>query len=273
MSEVTPQTTPEQVAAFLKGKGLGTSEGQSPMPEPAIKGPDVQHEIGNLPPLAEEFIQSTATPKAVDPNTPGAEPVPGSQPTGPEKRIEVDPNPLVDPDNPTMEATVAWQMETAHLGHVEVTDEEKVLYLKATLNNATLYWDIKLLNGRLTAKVRSLNQYEFDVIFRALRLDEKDEIVVSPEQKFSRLQYYNCCLSVVELQKEPTGALEFKRRENADLDADANRLRDFHKERFSELYPPKWNQMITAARVFSIKEKLCNEALANEDFWPPADFG
>lgn len=259
-----PQTSPDQVADFLKNR-MPTAPPDNTVPP--INPVSVPLE---LDPEAEAFLQATATAKSAPSDTVGAVPVE----TPPEsKRLETDPSPLSDPGMPTMAHQVYWQARDQHVGDVVVSDEEKALYLKAALNDETLIWDISLLNGRLNVQCRSLNHYEIDAIFRAVRMDDDEKVIAFEEQRFSRIQWYTACLQVMAVQEKGMDYLHFDPKPMTQIDTDAQSIRVRYEEIYRHTSSPRWSQMLTALRIFSIKEKICNDALANEDFWKPADGG
>jgi hypothetical protein len=61
--------------------------------------------------------------------------------------------------------------------------------------------------------------------------------------------------------------------ESRQLEEDAAELRAHYEKTYRLTSSARWSQMLAAMRIFSIKEKLCNDALANEDFWKPAGGG
>lgn len=264
MPDEPTQTTPEQVQAFLQNRAV------PPTAPPEERAPQINPV--NIPleldPAAEAFVQSTATQKSATPDTPGA--VPAAPVEELPTRLETDPSPLSDPEMPTMSHKVFWAARDAHVGDVVVSDDEKAIYLKAALNDATLIWDIAMLQGQLKVKCRSLNHYELDVIFRAVRMDEEENVIAFEEQRFSRIQWYTACLQVMAIQDKGTTFLSFTPSKEADVNEDARKLREHYDETYQHTSPPRWSQMLTGLRIFSIKEKLCNDALANEDFWKPA---
>ena len=241
-----PQITPDQVKDFLEGKDVPIA--------------DVPKTSTDLPPLGE--IKVDLPP----PSAPTAQ-VAEAEDT----RLETEPNPLSDPAMPAMTQRIYWEARDSFAGDVKVSDDEKALYLKAALNDAILYWDVPLLHGRLKAKCRSLNHYEVDVIFRAIRLDEADGLIQFEEQRFSRIQWYTACMQVVAIQDKSMSPLTLEPSDPGQMDEDARKLRIHYDKTYRHLSSPRWAQMLTAMRVFAIKEKLCNDALANEDFWKPAD--
>ncbi len=258
---------PEQIARvrdFLKGN---TQPAPAPMSAddewPKVELPPINHDLGTLPPEAEAFMQATARPKET-PNAPSPPPA-AEAPV----RITVEATPTVQPGAPDMSQTAYWSMDTASLGKVQVEDDEKAIYLKAALTDTQIIWDIKLLKGQLTARVRSLRQYEYDVVFQALRLAIEDKQVQSSAEQYSYLQYYTCCLQVLQANGTGLQHLEFTWTEESDVRADAEKLRRHHATQMANMSSARWQHMLMAVRVFAVKEKICTEALANEDFWPP----
>jgi len=264
MDPEPPQTSPDQVAAFLQGRMPAAQPDNTVPPITPVSVPL------ELDPAAEAFLQATATPKSAPPTAPEAMPV-EEPPVA--TRLETDPSPLSDPGLPTMAHQVYWEARDAHVGDVVVSDEEKATYLKAALNDVPLIWDIELLSGQLKVKCRSLNHYEIDVLFRAVRMDIDDKVVVFEEQRFSRIQWYTACMQVMAVQDKGVDYVHFDPQPMQHVDEHARKVRERYEEMYRHTSSPRWSQMLTALRVFSIKEKLCNDALANEDFWKPADGG
>lgn len=267
MSEIPP-TSEADVLAFLQGREAVRTPRELGVPEPLPQVEPVSSNI-TLPPEAEEFVKSKEVVRsATTPVAAGAEP-----PVAPEDIEAADTavNDIARPDAPSVEQTIAFAKTDPVLkAEVTVTDEEKSLYLKAALNDVPIVWNIGVGDGSLRVRLRSITQYEVEVVFRAVRMDIADEDIILPEQQYTRMQWYSCCVQALEVQGKSFDHLSFTHDPASEkLDEDAQTLRTHWRSIHRNLSTARWNQMLMALRVFSFKEKLCNDALANKDFWEP----
>lgn len=248
------QVSLDEVRAFLRGEQVAARPPSDGGPQ---KPPPVDRVEVPLEGLGEEA--ENPGPQAYDSSRNHAE----------EPRINTgDPGPHTDPDLPTLRSEISWTLEDPRIGEIEVSEEEKALYLKAALNDVRVELPVQLAGG-LTVVCRALSNYECEVTFRAIQMAQDEGLITSPQQQFSYLQWYNVCQQVVAVQGKHLNPLTFNSHSD-DMDESAKKLRERYRELYRDVNAVRWAIMLNACRVFEIKLKICNDNLANLDFWQPA---
>lgn len=169
----------------------------------------------------------------------------------------------------------SWALQTPTLKkeHVEPTDMDKMLYLKAMLNEEPVEFNIPLPALNTSIGIRSLNNYEQDVIFRALELDQKDEEIVGPAQYVARIQYYSAALQITTFNKKQQDYVTFIKQNGKfpPTAESADKLREFTREFIGSNNWPTWQLKLTGLKIFEEKLTICNRAVLDENFWMPVD--
>lgn len=175
---------------------------------------------------------------------------------------------IFDEDQETLSSLASWAMDINKL-HVEVTELEKALYLKAVINDEEIVLPITLANG-ITFSFRPLINYDMDVVNRALQLDQTEGLITGPAQYASYIQYYAAALQIKAINGQPRNAVTFNQPWPDTLEA-AEQLRANVNEDIKKWTWPKWRAAVTALRIFEAKLALCNQNADNGNFWNPAD--
>jgi len=178
------------------------------------------------------------------------------------------PSPHTDLELPSMGNEVTWSYEDPVLKEVEVTDEDKALYLKAALNDRTVELPIRLLNDTMTVVCRSLSNFEYEVVFRAIHKAQEAGLITAEAQQISYIQWFCSCMQVVSVNGSQLNPPRFQ--SSADINECAEAVMESHRQRYRDMDAVRWALSLTAARVFECKLKVCNDNLANLDFWLPA---
>jgi hypothetical protein len=147
---------------------------------------------------------------------------------------------------------------------------DKMLYIKAMLNDVPVEFVISLPVGGLMMKIRSLNNYEQDVVFKALDMDQQDQEVKGPAQYVTRLQYHAAVMQIVEFNKERQDFVQFSPGETSVEEA-ANILRQRTRMYIGANNWPTWQVKLTGLRIFEEKLASCNRAVMDANFWMPVD--
>lgn len=187
-------------------------------------------------------------------------------------RLETPRNTSFDQSNFTQGALYAWSMMTPELSVVQVTDHEKALYLKAVLNDVPVIIPIELemgdnVFGNLTVELRTLNNYETDVVFLALEKDKEEGMIKGHHQLATRIQQYAAALQLLKVQGKPVKQIAFP--EPGDAHEDMIKLRAHVHKQVGAMQWPRWQAVLSALRVFETKIKICNDAALNGNFWTP----
>lgn len=189
-----------------------------------------------------------------------------------EPRSETARNTTFDQSNFTQGALYAWSMMTPELGAVAVSDIEKSKYIKAVLNDVPVVLPIELEMGNdeignITIELRTLSNYETDVVFLALEKDKEEGLIKGHHQLATRIQQYAGALQTLKVQEKVVTTIAFP--EPGDITTDRDKLRAFVTKHVSSMSWPRWQAILSALRVFETKLKICNDAALNGNFWKP----
>lgn len=177
---------------------------------------------------------------------------------------------MATPENSGIKAW-ALQMPTLNKKDVTPTHTDKMRYLKAMLNDAPVEFEISIPVGRLTMKIRSLNNHEQDVIFKALEMDQQDDEIAGPAQYVTRLQYYTAIMQIVEFNHARQPFLQFAPGDEYETtSAAAEKLRTETRTYIGGNNWPTWQVKLTGLRIFEEKLGACNRSVIDENFWMPA---
>lgn len=183
-------------------------------------------------------------------------------------------NEAFDQSQVTQASLYAWSMLTPELGTVEVTDVEKSAYLKAVLNDVPVVLDIDLaMAGKsidslpVTIRLRTLNNYEMDVVFMSLEKDREAGLISGHHQLATRIQQYAIAMQLQKVGQTTVKNLSFP--EPGDMDTDVEVLRKFLHDFVGRMSWPRYQAVLMALRVFETKLKICNDAALNGNFWKP----
>lgn len=230
-NEQPAQTTPDEVAQFLSGKA---PEAVAVPIDPAV--------------LGEILPEKEAEEK--------------------KERVVVPLDPVNDPRTPTQANVLRWTLEAENIGNITVTDDEKKLYLKAMLNDTPVIWDIAIEALGVTVRMQSANNFELDVLFRALREDEDAGLIRTPSDWATYLQQYAAAFQVCAFNSSPFERLALKEPYPTSKEA-ITALRSHRDKYLMPMNHARWQAILRAVRIFEIKKKLCTEAAINGDFWKP----
>jgi hypothetical protein len=187
-------------------------------------------------------------------------------------KAEPEVDPVYDEDMITGHNSMKWGLQVPNMGEVEVSENEKSLFLKQFLNEEPIRWSIDLNNPKIKFEgdFKSRNTYETDVIFKVLDQDIKDEAVCSQSQYMTMMQYYCASLQLEKLNGDrlPLNTLDPKR---DSVDTAKKILRENVKSVFYEMSDVRWMAILSLLRQFEAKLAICTANMLNEDFWNPAD--
>jgi hypothetical protein len=267
MSEETPTPTGQEadVKDFLKQSNAGTVE--KPVPD-APPGAPLQ-----VSPETLEALKKSGSVVGFQPGPSIGEPIPEAA-----KRVEVPQEAGLAAALQDVEPRLSWEVKNPVLGKIQITELERDLFIKAMFNDVALEWQIRVQPEWDPILVRSLNDFETDAIYRAVSMDQKEEIerlgTAAPtmsllSQLNTRVQGYAVCMHIVEIPGKSFPVVRFEGDNLPTLDDAAQQIRDRHKKLFQNMHPPRYNLLLNAIRIFDIKLNYCNTALANGDFIKP----
>lgn len=152
---------------------------------------------------------------------------------------------------------------------IEISEEEKIIFLKAVLADVPVRLPVKLYGGRMTVEMRSRSAFEQKRVFDVLKLDEK-EAVFDPgdmAMMITRTHYYLGALMIERINGELFSELTIP--PGNDLAADAAKMRAAVDKLFLKMGNVKWTSILNALRIFEHKCAKLNSEAANEGFWNP----
>lgn len=147
------------------------------------------------------------------------------------------------------------------------TEDQKMRFLKALLNDERFTDTVALFDGRLVVEVRSRNLAEQRFVLDLLAADIADGMIDkdSPVIAFTRFQYYAALLMIRRINTQTFSDLELAPGEK--LDVQKVRFRQAVEEKLHQMSGPRWQAVLKAmSRFEALCAKLSEEAI-NEDFW------
>jgi hypothetical protein len=151
----------------------------------------------------------------------------------------------------------------ADLGKVTVSDYEKDLFIKATLNDTNFVTTSSVMGGRVSIKIKSRNLYNDNLVFKALTKDEKDKVFVGIEGMLQKMQAYIAAAQVSEINGKDYN-LEISN-ENT-FEENYEKLQQ-HLKKYDSMQTHMWAAIVLAVRIHEYKTKICMDNLNNENFW------
>lgn len=176
-------------------------------------------------------------------------------------------------DSPETSGIKAWALQMPELTRefVSPTHMDKMLYIKAMLNDVPVEFIITLPVGNLVMKIRSLSNHEQDIVFKALDMDQQDQEIKGPAQYVTRLQYHAAVMQIVEFNKVKQDFVHFSPGDEfKDTASAAEFLRQRTRQYIGANNWPTWQVKLTGLRIFEEKLAACNRAVMDANFWMPA---
>jgi len=212
----------------------------------------------------------------------------GGQVERPETALE--PDPMTETELPTSTRVGNWAVQDKQNNNlvVEVSDDEKDIYLKAVLFDTPVVFDIPVLDGRLLVKVRTLDEEEEALVTAAVRL--ADQAYRKAEGQTEKQAPTGMMLYVTWMQRFKT-LLRVISYTPSDANGAPGQTRDLprisgsgkpsmarkaelllaHADKvFGKMNPALYTALITAVRVHELKFTLCSTKAASRNFWSPA---
>lgn len=189
---------------------------------------------------------------------------------GEKKEVPTDPtfNPAAPTDGVVTRKALIEQTEIDPK-LLELTEEEKKIFLKAVLTDAPAALDIALPGLPDTPIVlRTRNNYEQSAIYAALEVETSGR--ANTIQKYlTWLQFYALAFQLERFGKEVFPGLSYEQppKNKEQMVAEMNA---YVEEHFLGLSVVKTELLITAARIFEAKMTAAVSAMVNRDFSQPA---
>jgi hypothetical protein len=170
-----------------------------------------------------------------------------------------------DKDVPTVSNHITFEEKLPDLGTIDVTDLEKDLYIKALLNDTTFRLTVEPFDT-VKITVRSRTMGEEDFIYQCLKTEREKGEIIGIEGYYTRLQYY---IASFQVEKFGNTSMLFQR-PTGNFTAQHKALKKHVDDTYGNVHRVKWNAITMAVRMFDAKEKICNDNLRKQNFWPTA---
>jgi len=188
----------------------------------------------------------------------------------PKKQVDTPLDPTFTSDTPNANSQDPWVFTSPDEASVSVEQEEKDIFFKAVLNDDPVVMDIKVSLGPnpIPVRCRSLSNFEIDVIYAAIDKDRSAGNIVSTAQFMTMLQRYSIMLQVSSFNTKSLNAVSVT---GLEIPEAVEELQSKYNALVQGVDQARWQVILTALRLFSIKLKICNDNILNENFWCPAD--
>jgi len=181
-------------------------------------------------------------------------------------KVEESRSKLFEPDKASLTSLSSWAFEANDL-KVETTEQDRSIYLKAVLNDTDLSLEVELAAG-IKLQYRALTNYDFEVVFTALKKEADAGNINGPAQYASKVQQAAAALQLMNYAGKPVNYVKFSS-VNKNIQADADILLAYIKNEMASWAWHKWQCVVTGLRIFEIKLSICNENMRNGNFWLP----
>lgn len=169
-------------------------------------------------------------------------------------------------DEVKQEQTTDKELEQV-VAQIKVTDKEKEEFFKAMLADKPFTQTIKLLDGKLSAKFKTLTITEQGDIHRQIALDQDLGIAKNDNQYFTKISQYRLGLSLLELNGVAFGT------DVTPETIPANDKTTYVAERaklFDSWQVPKLAGVLGAFREFDNKVLHMTNMMEDPNFWKAA---
>ena len=182
-------------------------------------------------------------------------------------KVEEDRVKTFDPEVDTLSNISPWKMDENDF-KVEISDEDKALYLKALLHDNPLRLNIKLEMG-ISFEIKSLTNFDLEIVHLTLMDYVDNKRVIGPAQYASAVQQCAAAIQICKIQDTITEPPSFVPGE-IEAAAAVAILKERVEKVIGKWAWPKWQAAVTAVRLFEYKLTLCNANARDSNFWQTA---
>ena len=170
--------------------------------------------------------------------------------------------------NPNLETPNNLNFSYFEKENVEVTEEDKKMFLKTLLNDTELQLPISMYNGNLNFVIRAKNSHANNMMLKVVDKRSLDEEINNLLIVNGWLQEYSMALMI----EEVNGVT----RETANIQVDdtveqAQKKLDEIVAKYYQNLGFKWDIFLRAVHVFEIKRVKMQDECLNENFWMGID--
>lgn len=183
-----------------------------------------------------------------------------------QQRIQVQPDNVIGTPGPDAEF---MNEALVPVDNIEITEEEKRIYLKSLLSDTLTRFRISLYNGQLNYDLRSRSMFEQRRVLDVInwRITQDELLKGNLAKQFDMLQQY-CALLMVERINDIQFS-DLKLEEGKTLEEHYKILWHAADKSFSKMNSVCWTSILNAMRRFESKCVKLAENAVNEDFWKP----
>jgi len=154
-----------------------------------------------------------------------------------------------------------------------VTDTERELFLENVLFDQPFQLDISILRDTIVT-IRSRSAYENALCFHCVReralAEDGDNNKANTFDFLLWLQRYSVALAITTVGGKSFSSLQFSSEQGTADPDHARQLNEFVEAHLTNIPYPKWQMLLSAYMIFTVKEKLLLDNVGNRDFWNPA---
>jgi hypothetical protein len=190
-------------------------------------------------------------------------------------RVKVEIPPVYGAEHAPGPLSGVWTMHTDDLKKIEVTEHEKEAYWRSLLHDdAPVELEVFVpVRSGLTVCVRSIDNYEQELVFAAVKQDDIEGQIPSMEFSISRMQRYFAAIQILKIQNIPVAYYTSPKTDDArsfsSLKSEVHKLREA-RTKLDRWQQPKWLVAWLALRIFETKLSILHEGALNRDFWKTA---
>jgi hypothetical protein len=155
---------------------------------------------------------------------------------------------------------------------VEVTDEEKSMFVKSLLNDTPILLTVSLMGGQMNVTLRSRTVHEQRRIFDVIEMDKLKGTISKDDLAYTvtRLQQY--CMVLIVRRVNGNVFSEAEIPDGATVE-EARQILHKAVDSIQAKNSLRWTTLLNAMRIFEAKCAKLNTEAANSDFWTPREQG
>lgn len=151
---------------------------------------------------------------------------------------------------------------------IQVSDIDKVLFLKSLLNDTPLELDIPLLNNSLVIRIRARDAHAQCLAMTLVDNRANEEQLTNLLVLNTWIQQYGLALMITAIN---TKAVDYAKVNCDDNLATAKTKLDAVVHRYYKDIGAKWDILIKAIKIFETKRAKLQDAILDENFWMGID--
>lgn len=172
--------------------------------------------------------------------------------------------------NPDTESSNNFKISFLEKEDVDVTDEEKALFLKTLLNDTEFEIPVSLMNGQMQVSIKAKSSHAQNLILQIVDQRSFEEEISNLMIVHSWLQEYSMALMITEVNGKKRPHAEITNQD--DVDTAREKLDPIVQEYYRDL-GVQWDILLRALHLFETKKVKMQDECLNENFWKGVDLG